>query len=220
MEDYEELFQRQDELDRVALEFIKSQQCLPVNLYVAEQLKRRPLTYDVTCVEAWEQAFVSYQDTCAQLRDFREYLRVAKNLATGRELEDAGLLTPEGKEVRLLDCLNKEGYTLLDFWASWCGACRAGLPAVKALHERYGKRIKFASIALSDREDAWMQAVKEENMPWVQLRDRGELVNLMQQCYKITSIPTLFLVSPEGKIVWRASRAGEMEVYLKSLLGI
>ena len=219
-DDYEQLFRQQDELDRVAREFIESQRNLEVNLYVANQLKRKPLTYDLIHVEAWEKAFASYPDTCASLREFREYLREAKQFVRGKKMEDAELLTPAGKMTRLSEQLKPEGYTLVDVWASWCGACRVGIPALKELYRRYGDRVKFLSVAVNDMEDAWMRAMREENMPWEQYRDGGELAASMRRCYNTGSIPTLLLVSPEGRVVYRGSRSGEIEVQLKSLVEI
>lgn len=91
-----------------------------------------------------------------------------------------------------------------------------GIPAMEELYKRCGDRVKFISIAISDREEHWQQAMKEENMPWLQLRDEGEFMSVAQELYRITAIPVLLLISPQGKIVYRTSRVGEMEFALES----
>ncbi|WP_065218352.1 MULTISPECIES: TlpA disulfide reductase family protein [Butyricimonas] len=214
--DYKQLRYNKEKLKRLTKEFIRSQRNLEVNLYLAQQLKRVPFTYDVSEVEEMEQLFAFYRDTCKVLREYRESLRVEKDFVSGKPLEDVELVTPDGRKVRLLEQLNKEGYTLIDFWASWCGSCRMGIPAMEELYKRCGDRVKFISIAISDREEHWQQAMKEENMPWLQLRDEGEFMSVAQELYRITAIPVLLLISPEGKIVYRTSRVGEMEFALES----
>ena len=168
-------------------------------------------------MEVMERLFASYQDTCRALREYRESLREEKKYVTGKKLEDAELVTPEGKNVRLLEQMNKKGYTFIDFWASRCGPCRKTLPAVKEMYKRYGEQVKFVSVAVWEQEKAWQKAMKEENMPWLQLRDEGDFMEGAKDLYRISSIPTLLVISPEGKIVFRASRAGEIELFLKNL---
>ena len=216
-EDYRQLRRKRDELQQLIRVFIRNQRNLVINLHVAQQLKRVPFTYEEADVEVMERLFASYQDTCQALREYRESLREEKNYVTGKKLEDAGLVTPDGKKVRLLEQLNRNGYTFIDFWASWCGPCRKTLPAVKEMYKRYGERVKFVSVAVWEQEEAWQKAMKEENMPWLQLRDEGDFMEGAKDLYRISSIPTLLVISPEGKIVFRASRAGEIELFLKNL---
>ena len=91
-------------------------------------------------------------------------------------------------------------------------------PKVRVLYDKYKDRVTFISVAVSDREEAWQEAMEEEKIPWEQFRDEGELLNAMQNSYNTTSIPTLFLISPDGRIIYKCSRAGDMKVQLERLL--
>ena len=216
-ENYRRLYSAQEVLAKMARNFIKSQRNLAVNLQVAEVFDRMPFTYDEAYVDGVLALFADCRDTCEILREFRTKWEKARQFVQGRALKDAKLETPDGKNAQLLDLLNKNGYTFIDLWASWCGSCRMENPNVKALYNKYKDRVKFVSVAVSDREEAWQQAMKEEGMPWEQFRDEGELLEAMRDLYNTTSIPSLFLISPDGRIVYKGSRSGDLETQLENI---
>ena len=217
-EDYTLLHQKKEELKRWIHEFIPKFRNLEVSLHLAKGLLKDPFTYNEDYLQELNRLFTSYQDTCVGLRIFRQYIQDASVFVQGKRLEDAVLYTSVGEKCCLLDLLNKEGYTFIDFWASWCGSCRAGFPALKELHKCYGKRVKFVSIAISDKENAWQQAMKEEALPWDQFLGHPNLAMELKKLYAITSIPKFLLIDREGKIVYCGSRSGDMESELKHLL--
>ena len=218
VEDWKQLQQEREKLDQWCVKFIRAHRNVHVNLYVAEKLKRQPFTYDRSRVERMGALFASDSDTCFSLRKFRDYLQEAVKFAKGRNLEDVEILALNGEKVQLLDQLNLKGYTVIDFWASWCEACRCSSSYFKKIYERYGGQVKFMSIALNDGEENWKKALKEEQMPWAQFRGEEHVTTMVNDLYKITSIPTFLLVDAKGKIVYRCSQSGELEVQLESLV--
>ena len=206
-----------EELDRAAAAFIRSNDNLAVNLHVAEQLKREPFTYDQAYLDELAGLFAASRDTCAPLREFREYLEKAAAFTQGKPLEDGAVLTPEGKEETLLAQLNGEGHTLIDFWASWCGPCRASFPHLRKMHEQYGEKVKFVSLSVDTKEADWQQAMKEEGLPWPQFLTSKELSKAIGDLYGITVIPTFLLVDAEGRIVFSGHSSGELEAQLGKL---
>ena len=92
----------------------------------------------------------------------------------------------------------KGKYVLIDFWASWCGPCRKGIPNLKEIHKAF-KNLEIVSISTDANRDAWEKAVEEEKMPWIQLLDTKKVSN----SFNITAIPHLVIISPEGVIVSR-----------------
>jgi len=112
----------------------------------------------------------------------------------------------------------KGKYLLVDFWASWCGPCRAAIPKVIALYEQYkDKGFAVASISIDTDKKAWEKALKEENMPWLQLlSDNKENTTKL---FQFTGIPTMYLVDPDGNIIERFTGYTEdAEARLKSIL--
>lgn len=105
----------------------------------------------------------------------------------------------DGKEHSLKDLLKDNNYVLIDFWASWCAPCRKFVPTLKQLAEKYAdKGLVVVSISTDKDRAAWLGALREENMPWLNLQDDGTIGN----SYGVTSIPSLFLIDPNGEIVF------------------
>ena len=68
-------------------------------------------------------------------------------------------LIPEGVEHRLSEFTVGDKYVMVDFWASWCGPCRAAIPHVRELYNKYSDRVNFIAVSLDKEEDAWRKAM-------------------------------------------------------------
>lgn len=119
----------------------------------------------------------------------------------GMMLKDAELLegNEEAKKVHLSDYIGKGQYVLVDLWASWCTACRMGIPHVKAAYAAFkDKGLECVSIAVWDKRDAALRAIQEEKMPWTQLVDEKGVLGTL---YGFNFIPLLYLFSPDGHLL-------------------
>ena len=83
-------------------------------------------------------------------------------------LQDGEISDVEGNGVSLLAQLNSNGYTLIDFWASWCGPCRASFPHLREMYRSYGNKVKFVSISIDQKKEDWLKAMEEEKLHWSQ----------------------------------------------------
>jgi len=116
-------------------------------------------------------------------------------------------------EVLSLDNL-KGKIVLLDFWASWCGPCRAEMPAVKRVWEKYQKEnFVIIGVNLDDNRKAFDQYVKEEGVTWPQFYDGKGWNNRIAQLYNVHAIPATFLIDQQGII--RASGLRGSRLYDK-----
>ncbi|MCY2931487.1 MAG: thioredoxin-like domain-containing protein, partial [Planctomycetota bacterium] len=111
--------------------------------------------------------------------------------------------TLDGKTIKLADYRGK--FILLSFWAVQSRSCVAMTPKLKALYETFGKDPRFVMIGLSANRD--MAAVKEfvakNDMRWPQCLLGGEKGEMVALHYRANALPTLILISPDGKILAR-----------------
>ena len=109
---------------------------------------------------------------------------------------------------------------LIDFWASWCGPCRAENPRVKAMYERYKDR-GFTVVGVSideDRED-WLKAVAVDALPWTQVSDHtGGGTPPVNDSYGVVAIPHTILVDRQGIIIGNKVYREELEALIVSAL--
>lgn len=153
-----------------------------------------------------------------------EELRVAKAQDKERKLRMMpGQPAPEfayagldGKEIGPATFRGK--LLLIDFWASWCGPCRAESPNLKNTYAKFKDRgVEFLSVSIDAKEDAWKKALAEENMPWPQAlapKAGAEVMDL----YQFNGIPFILLLDQEGKIVAKNLRGEAIGMIIEDLL--
>jgi Thiol-disulfide isomerase and thioredoxins len=108
---------------------------------------------------------------------------------------------------------------LLDFWASWCGPCRAEMPTVKKIWSKYQKEnFVLIGINLDDNRKAFDQYVKEEGVAWPQVYDGKGWGNRIAQLYSVHSIPMTFLIDQQGIIRAAGLRGGRLYDKIGDLL--
>ncbi len=115
---------------------------------------------------------------------------------------DFEMATPEGKMLKMSDVVNSNKYTLIDFWASWCGPCRAEMPTVvKAYANYHAKGFEVVGVSLDNEREAWLNAIEQLQMPWPHVSDLKGWECEGARLYHVQSIPANILVDQQGKIV-------------------
>jgi thiol-disulfide isomerase/thioredoxin len=120
------------------------------------------------------------------------------------QYRDFELETPDGGTARISDYVGKSKYLLVDFWATWCGPCIAGMPEMKNLYEKYrGKGIGIIGISLDDERerDHWRQVQARIDTPWPQLGYLKGTDSDLANAFIVSDIPYVVIIDDTGTIV-------------------
>ena len=119
--------------------------------------------------------------------------------------------------VKLSDFVGNGKVVLVDFWASWCGPCKAEIPYIAAVYEKYhGDDFDVVSVAVSDKPEDTAAAAAEHGVVWNQIVNTGDVA---AKAYDIQFIPYIILVSADGTILEKNLRGEAIESAVRKALG-
>jgi len=127
----------------------------------------------------------------------KDYKDVLPDVSVGQKAPKTVAEDLEGKKVALSDYKGK--VVVLDFWATWCGPCRAMIPSnTKLVEEMDGKPFAFISISSDEKKETVTEFLEKTKMPWIHWweGDDGEATRV----YDITGIPCVFVIDHKGVI--------------------
>ena len=125
-----------------------------------------------------------------------------KNEIAGKPSKSFDYVNRKGGKTKLEDFKGK--YVYIDVWATWCGPCRAEIPFLKKIEEKYhGKNIEFVSISIDVNKDyeKWKNFVTEKQLGGVQLFADKDWSSDFITSFGINSIPRFLLIDPQGNVV-------------------
>ena len=133
----------------------------------------------------------------------------------GKAAPDFTVTDKEGNSVTLRQLMAGKKYTIVDFWASWCGPCRREIPNLKAVYEQFAsKGLEIVSISIDTDPAAWRKALDEEKLPWPNFLDQSDI----DAAYGVKLIPAIFLLDANGTVVAINLRGDAMKAKLAELL--
>ena len=137
----------------------------------------------------------------------------------GAQVEDFSSIGLDELEYHLQDSRTANDFTLVEFWASWCGPCRAENPNLIASYEHYGPRgFEIFAFSLDDDRDDWFEASEEDGIPWINTSDLLAYDSPVPAQFGVTAIPMNFLIDSEGVIVTKNLRGEKLDEKLAELI--
>lgn len=159
------------------------------------------------------------QQKRADVAEIVRYLNEELNNSVGQQLTSFTMNDTEGKAVRLNEEFKVHKVTVIDFWASWCGPCRAEMPHVVKLYNEFNsKGLGIIGISLDNDKGAWLSAIRQMGMKWKQLSDLKGWDNEIAQAMHVQSIPHTVVVDSKGTILARGLRGKELEDFVSDYL--
>lgn len=138
--------------------------------------------------------------TSKRMQSLRDHLLVKEETSVGHKYKDFAI-TNDGKTQRLSDYVGNGHYTLVDFWASWCGPCIRETKVIKDIYNKYnGKGLEVLGVAVWDEPANTLKAIEEHQLPWNQIINAQTIPT---DLYGISGIPCIILIDPQGNIVSR-----------------
>ncbi|HVS95240.1 MAG TPA: TlpA disulfide reductase family protein [Puia sp.] len=161
---------------------------------------------------ALKQGYDQQKEQMAQQQE-----RDRENSWVGKQAPDFSLPDATGRNVSLASFKGK--YLLVDFWASWCGPCRAENPNVVHVYNEFkDKNFAILGVSLDKDKDAWQEAIHADKLNWTQVSDLKYWDSQAVKTFNFEGIPFNVLIDPQGKIIAQGLRGEDLEDKLKEVL--
>lgn len=145
--------------------------------------------------------------------------KIEQTLSKGQFAPTFAAVTLDGKRFSLQQFRGK--WVLLDFWATWCGPCKAEMPNLKDVYATYGsdKRFMMISLSIDNQMDDPLNYARQNNLGWGQAFLGLGWNSPVLQLYGVHGIPAMFLISPDGKIAATGLRGEAVKAAIAQVLG-
>ena len=197
-------------------EFIENNANSPISVYLLSRIQYGMDAEELGGKVAMLDSTLSSMETYKWLVDRVEVL---KKVAVGMKAPDFEQADADGNMIKFSDVYSANKYTLVDFWASWCGPCRQENPNVVEAFKKFNKKgFTVFGVSLDSNKERWLKAIEDDGLTWAHVSDLSGWKNAAAADYGVNSIPANFLVDQNGVILGTGLREAELHEKLGELL--
>ncbi len=193
----------------------------PTSLYALETLRGSVEDMPVEEAEAKLAAFKALPEYAENknIAKIENVIAIIKSLQPGMVAPDFTQNGVDGNPVKFSDFYKQNKVTMIDFWASWCGPCRAFNPTLVKIYNEYkDKGFGIIGVSLDRDKDSWLKAIEDDKLEWLHVSDLGFWDNEVAKQYNVRFVPQSILVDQEGKIIKRHPGHDELSELIKANL--
>lgn len=147
-----------------------------------------------------------------------------KELVSRSTASEVGMTAPDftlpsssGEELSLYAV--KAKVKIIDFWASWCGPCRAENPHMRKVYEKYkDKGLEIIGVSLDSKKEPWLQAIEKDGLEWLHVSDLMGWECKAAKLYGVRAVPFILVLDENNKIIGSGLRGDEVDACVEKIL--
>lgn len=140
------------------------------------------------------------------------------SVGVGQSVKNFTAKDHDGNIFNLEDVLKENNYVLVEFWASWCGPCRAAIPHLKEAYSKYkSKGFEIVSFSIDSKKALWDKAYEDDQIPWIDTSDLLAEKSPVAQMYGVVGVPASYLIDKNGTIIGAEMRGDKLDAVLKEV---